>query len=583
MDLKSISIDELDMSARSTNALHRAGVFTAEELLTVTEDKLLTIRNLGKKSVEEIMDKIRKCAALAAGADEAAYPSDRPAGSARQETLTRDSVRNMSIYAEDLSLSVRAMNGLKTAHIETIGDMLLLTEDDLYGIDYLGRKTVSEIMACIETYRRIIDGLPETPDSDAAETIDPAEHYDAWLEEPVNRTRIVVYLKETNVGIDSLEFLSAKAYNLLRLGGYSGLHQILFMDMDALMRIPRMDGLSAAEIRKSCRYYLHQNKDALLEGAGALRAEKPKVPQSVYQTIKMPEYRDQILRYVRMNDLLLSEMGLSARPYEALSLAGFRYMSDIVFMNRTALLQIMRMGSTSVEEVSGKICAYLDRHQDRILDYLRGSEAALIDDVSIREKILNLYRNLGFKGLHFPEIMEKLGLPEEPYAQTVKKNIGSLIAAGELEYIDYLVYRVYPSVSEFLEQTGDKNDRSVRCVRLKLDGETLESIAQISMSSTICSRRSCRKAAIMISAAGECPLSASDSLTARPLCCICSSAARRFPSPILLTLFMRSTDTTKRRSSVPIFSTSGITITRECTSWTPRLCRSRTKKRCLLR
>ena len=49
MDVKAIKIDDIGLSVRSTNALHRAGVQTVGELLNYTEDSLSNIRNMGRK------------------------------------------------------------------------------------------------------------------------------------------------------------------------------------------------------------------------------------------------------------------------------------------------------------------------------------------------------------------------------------------------------------------------------------------------------------------------------------------------------------------------------------------------------
>jgi len=53
------SIDELEFSVRSYNCLRRAGINTVQDLTQVTEEDMLKVRNLGKKSFEEIRDKLK--------------------------------------------------------------------------------------------------------------------------------------------------------------------------------------------------------------------------------------------------------------------------------------------------------------------------------------------------------------------------------------------------------------------------------------------------------------------------------------------------------------------------------------------
>ncbi|NLZ27474.1 MAG: DNA-directed RNA polymerase subunit alpha [Firmicutes bacterium] len=53
-----LTIEELDLSVRSFNCLKRAGINIVGELIEKTEDDLMKVRNLGKKSLEEITNKL---------------------------------------------------------------------------------------------------------------------------------------------------------------------------------------------------------------------------------------------------------------------------------------------------------------------------------------------------------------------------------------------------------------------------------------------------------------------------------------------------------------------------------------------
>ena len=54
-----MTIEELDMSVRSFNCLKRAGIDTVEDLISRTEEDMIKVRNLGKKSLEEVIQKLR--------------------------------------------------------------------------------------------------------------------------------------------------------------------------------------------------------------------------------------------------------------------------------------------------------------------------------------------------------------------------------------------------------------------------------------------------------------------------------------------------------------------------------------------
>lgn len=53
-----MSIEELDLSVRSYNCLKRAGINTVEDLANKTEEEMMKVRNLGRKSLEEVLNKL---------------------------------------------------------------------------------------------------------------------------------------------------------------------------------------------------------------------------------------------------------------------------------------------------------------------------------------------------------------------------------------------------------------------------------------------------------------------------------------------------------------------------------------------
>ena len=53
-----MTIEELDLSVRSFNCLKRAGINTVEDLINKSEDEMKKVRNLGRKSLEEVMAKL---------------------------------------------------------------------------------------------------------------------------------------------------------------------------------------------------------------------------------------------------------------------------------------------------------------------------------------------------------------------------------------------------------------------------------------------------------------------------------------------------------------------------------------------
>ncbi|MBR3042181.1 MAG: DNA-directed RNA polymerase subunit alpha [Eubacterium sp.] len=57
---KDMSIDELELSVRSYNCLKRANINTVKELCSKTPDEMMKVRNLGRKSLEEVLAKLKE-------------------------------------------------------------------------------------------------------------------------------------------------------------------------------------------------------------------------------------------------------------------------------------------------------------------------------------------------------------------------------------------------------------------------------------------------------------------------------------------------------------------------------------------
>lgn len=55
-----MNIDELELSVRSYNCLKRAGINTVEELTSKTPEEMMKVRNLGRKSLEEVLAKLKE-------------------------------------------------------------------------------------------------------------------------------------------------------------------------------------------------------------------------------------------------------------------------------------------------------------------------------------------------------------------------------------------------------------------------------------------------------------------------------------------------------------------------------------------
>ena len=373
---------------------------------------------------------------------------------------------------------MRSMNALHRAEIHTVGDMMGHSEATLMNIRNLGRKSIDEIIQKIEEYKIIdeMDGLSNQESGNSDFSV--PEDFDAWISEDVNKQIFVDWLKAKKIRIESLELLSARAFNLLMFAGYDYMHQIAFVSQEELMGISRMDSPSAIEIEKLSMRYIREIKDQVFEDVVvASTAASIDQEASIFDLLHLPDNHDAILQFVKANDIEIERMGLSNRPKNRLISSGYSLLSDIIFVTRPELQKIPSMGKCSIDEIFDKINSYLSENESRLVAVINGDTSALWDVNAIKRLILDQYSDVGFNGLSLKDIEERLQLPEQITVEYLKVIIGQLLADNELEYVDYRCYRVYGKFEDYL-MSSDIEERSRDFIKKRLQGDTLETIAQ---------------------------------------------------------------------------------------------------------
>ena len=190
------------------------------------------------------------------------------------------------------------------------------------------------------------------------------------------------------------------------------------------MEFPHMNAPSAREIALVCHQYLLEHEADFKKAHAAARAKA----LSLEALQKDPAYREAVLRFARHNDLDLETLGLSNRSLSRLREAGYRSLSDILFLTGSDLKGIPGMGINSIQEILFTIQKYFAENSERIRSVCSGDESALVTDEDIRAGILRLYQTAPFCGLHFPEIREGLQLPPSVPDERIKHIVGSLLA-----------------------------------------------------------------------------------------------------------------------------------------------------------
>lgn len=377
-------------------------------------------------------------------------------------------INNISL--ELIGLSNRSKNALLREGFECLGDVLGLTEAEIYTMPNLGVKSVNEILEKIEEYRIIAK-------------LDEDEFFFKWITTENGEACLNYYLKKCNEKIDVLELLSAKAYNVLKLNGRTYIYEIATLSKEALMDIPHMDMVCVDEIVKLVRHYIREHKQAIIEvyinsllTTGDINSVVE--DNSFFAWICKEENTERVLTYIDNNNISIEELGLSNRGKNQLLKQGYSTIRDIIFMKENEFSQLPAMGQNTVVDILEKRDGFLSKHEERIRAFCSGDESVLWEDKAIDSMILNLYAKTPFGGFSLSEFINVLNLPEHVDIERLKNRIGSLLASGELEYVDYRCYRVYEKFENYLFECEKLEDRDREFIQKKLSGLTLEAIGE---------------------------------------------------------------------------------------------------------
>lgn len=154
-------ISVLPLSVRSLNCLRRADIHTVGAMMDYPSDELINLRNMGKKSVEEIQTVIRS---LNDGFGECVLV-DTNEIIANKNIVTKGVVSNddsvtvvlnetgeviQDVDVNDLQLSVRAKNSLIYNGYKYASQLVGITYEELMNLRSTGKKTAEEILSYIE-------------------------------------------------------------------------------------------------------------------------------------------------------------------------------------------------------------------------------------------------------------------------------------------------------------------------------------------------------------------------------------------------------------------------------------------------
>ena len=159
------SIKELTFSSRTYNTLLRAGIATINQLLELSMEDLGSIKNLGKKGYEEIEQIIRNIKVIDKNNLE-----DEVHESKQQTFLGDDGKKYIDMEISELNFSNRAYNCLKNNGINYLSQLLEKTEEELFQIHNMGKKSVLDVLEKVKKVQLVQIDSADNPEATELKT-----------------------------------------------------------------------------------------------------------------------------------------------------------------------------------------------------------------------------------------------------------------------------------------------------------------------------------------------------------------------------------------------------------------------------
>jgi DNA-directed RNA polymerase subunit alpha len=144
-EILSIPITDFELSVRSRNCLAKMNIRTLGDLVVKSEEELLSYKNFGETSLQEIKDMLSS-KGLLLGSEHPKEPAEPvPAPAAAEPEAQAPGGDLLSMSPNELQLSVRCRKCLERLNITTIGELAQVTEDELLSVRNFGRTSLEEI------------------------------------------------------------------------------------------------------------------------------------------------------------------------------------------------------------------------------------------------------------------------------------------------------------------------------------------------------------------------------------------------------------------------------------------------------
>lgn len=162
-----IAVEQLPFSVRSSNGIRRAGLHMLSDLLIITVEELGAVKNMGAKSVNEIVLTVRDYLY----GEQSIKPSTEIKITAPSANVKHEQSASKELPLSLLSLSNRSNNALMRCGYRYIHELADLSFDDFKQIKNLGAKSAKEIYEAVQRFSKEYEeknSIEETPVSESA-------------------------------------------------------------------------------------------------------------------------------------------------------------------------------------------------------------------------------------------------------------------------------------------------------------------------------------------------------------------------------------------------------------------------------
>ena len=245
MNIKLLSIDNLELSVRTKNALHRVQIHTLGDLMEQTEESLSSIRNMGAKSITEALEVIAKYTDLATKSTNLQL-EDNSADVATENVIKYLEENTITIDALE-NLSIKAYNYLLFAGFKYLSEFIFMNKTEL-----LYKYKVHPVYAQeIENHcKEYLNNLYS--DVNFKDSINQKAH--EYSEQTDIKEAQLQYIKANDMTFDEMA-LSNRSKNSLTKAGYTMLSDIAFLSSQELSDIPQLGATSVVEIQHKVNDY----------------------------------------------------------------------------------------------------------------------------------------------------------------------------------------------------------------------------------------------------------------------------------------------------------------------------------------